>query len=57
MDEPPSAGIPPAEVERRLRDLAQICELWAALRTIRFVEPAGETEVREGPDADGSKRT
>lgn len=52
MSELPSANIPPAEVERRLRDLAQICELWAALRDVRFIEPTNRNEVRERPDAD-----
>jgi len=50
--EAPSANIPPEEVERRLRELAQLHELGMALRDVRFVDPQIPDRVRERPDTD-----
>ena len=49
MTEAPFAGIPPQEVERRLRELAQLHELGMALRDVRFVDPRIPDRVRERP--------
>ncbi|MDZ4774585.1 MAG: hypothetical protein SGI72_15770 [Planctomycetota bacterium] len=53
IDELPSAGIPPAEVERRLAGLAQLRTVGFSA-DIRFVEPLNRDEVRERPDPDES---
>jgi len=52
MTEAPSAGIPPDEVERRLRELGQLFELGMALRDVRFVDPRIPGRVRERPEQD-----
>ena len=49
MTEAPFADIPPEEVERRLRELAQLHELGMALRDVRFVDPQVPDRVRERP--------
>jgi hypothetical protein len=52
MPEDPSAGIPPEEVERRLRDLGQLYELGMALREVRLVDPTRADRVRERSASD-----
>jgi hypothetical protein len=52
-----SAGIPPDEVERRLRELAQLYELGKALREVRLADPKMHDRVRELPDPEGHHHT
>jgi hypothetical protein len=51
MVEAPLSGIPPEEVERRLSELAELYELGAALRDVKFPDEQVPGAVRERPDS------
>ena len=52
MTEAPRPDISPEEVEARLRELEQLCELGMALREARLTDPQVPQRVRERPDVD-----